>query len=141
VLFTEAYASQVEILKACMDEFCNLSGQTVNFDKYVVYCSSNTCRSDIKLISNICGSPITNDLGKYLGMPLIHSWVTKTTYAGLVDKVQTRLASWKNKHLSMPGRITLIQAVTSLIPTYAMQTAKLPSSTCAQLDKLNRNFL
>lgn len=41
----------------------------------------------------------------------------------------------------MAGRITLIQAVTASIPTYAMQTAKLPSSACAQLDKLNRNFL
>lgn len=41
----------------------------------------------------------------------------------------------------MAGRLTLIQSVTSSVPIYAMQTAKLPSSVCDSLDKLNRNFL
>lgn len=74
-------------------------------------------------------------------MPLIHSRITNRTYAGLVDKVSNRLASWKSKHLSMAGRLTLVQAVTSSVPIYAMQTAKLPSAICEKLDKLNRNFL
>lgn len=51
-----------------------------------------------------------------------------------------RLASWKSKLLSYAGRATLIQAVTTAIPIFAMQTAKLPMSTCADFDKLNRNF-
>lgn len=124
-----------------MDEFCNLSGQTVNFDKSAIYCSPNTCHNEVKKISRVFGSPITKDLGRYLGMPLIQARITKYTYANLVDKVQNRLASWKSKHLSMAGRLTLIQAVNSSIPTYAMQTTKLPTATCSQLDKLNRNFL
>lgn len=41
----------------------------------------------------------------------------------------------------MAGRLTLIQAVASSIPVYAMQTAKLPSCTTKTLDKLNRDFL
>lgn len=141
VLFAEASVSQATILKSCMDEFCNQSGQTVNFDKSAIYCSPNTCRTDVKLISRVFGSPSTDDLGRYLGMPLINTRVTKATYASIVDKVQCRLANWKSKHLSMAGRLTLVQAVTTSIPTYAMQTAKLPASSCNQLDKLNRNFL
>lgn len=141
VLFSEASISQATILKKCMDTFCGLSGQSVNFDKSVIYCSPNIRRRDARRISRVCGSPLTNDLGKYLGMPMIHSRVTKHTYANLVDKVQGRLASWKSKHLSMAGRLTLIQAVTSSVPTYAMQTTKLPAQICDSLDRLNRNFL
>lgn len=35
---------------------------------------------------------------------------------------------------------TLIQAVTSSIPIFAMQTTKLPVSVCDELDRLNRIF-
>ncbi|CAL2237758.1 unnamed protein product [Prunus armeniaca] len=63
-----------------------------------------------------------------------------TTYNGLIDRVTNRLASWKSKLLSIAGRATLVQAVTSSIPIYAMQTVKLPASVCEHLDRLNRNF-
>ncbi|KAH0976264.1 hypothetical protein GBA52_025983 [Prunus armeniaca] len=73
-------------------------------------------------------------------MPLLHSRVTKTTYNNLVDKVHVRLASWKSRVICFASRATLIQAVTSAIPVFAMQTAKRPTSICDELDKLNRNF-
>ncbi|CAL2267138.1 unnamed protein product [Prunus armeniaca] len=41
----------------------------------------------------------------------------------------------------MAGRLTLLQSVTSAIPIYSMQSAKLPVSICQKLDQLNRNFL
>ncbi|CAL9008277.1 unnamed protein product [Prunus brigantina] len=59
-------------------------------------------------------------------MPLLHHPMNKSTYNNIVEKVHNRLATWKSKCLSMIGRITLIQAVTSSIPIYAMQTTKLP---------------
>jgi hypothetical protein len=80
-------------------------------------------------------------MGKYLGMPLIHSKISKHTYAAVLDKVQSRLAGWKSKTLNLAGRLTLIQSISCSIPTYTMQTAKLPASTCNMLDKLNREFL
>ncbi|KAL6125591.1 hypothetical protein ACLB2K_073647 [Fragaria x ananassa] len=141
ILFSEASTSQATIMKCCMDTFCNLSGQSVSLEKSMVYCSPNVSSDLANRISSICGSPITEDLGVYLGMPLIHSRVSAATYSNLVDKVQTRLASWKSKTLNMAGRLTLIQSVTSSIPIYAMQTAKLPVHTCERLDRLNRNFL
>ncbi|KAL6140699.1 hypothetical protein ACLB2K_058995 [Fragaria x ananassa] len=130
ILFSEASTSQATIMKCCMDTFCNLSGQSVSLEKSMVYCSPNVSSDLANRISSICGSPITEDLGVYLGMSLIHSRVSAATYANLVDKVQTRLASWKSKTLNMAGRLTLIQSVSSSIPIYAMQTAKLPVHTC-----------
>ncbi|CAL9017859.1 unnamed protein product, partial [Prunus brigantina] len=140
ILFAEASSNQARVMRSCLQLFCHASGQKVNFEKSAIYCSPNTCKDLAKEISYICGSPLTNDLGKYLGMPLLHSRVTKGTYESLVDKVKHRLASWKGKFLSLAGKATLIQAVTASIPIYAMQTTKLPVSVCDDLDKLNRNF-
>ncbi|KAI5322641.1 hypothetical protein L3X38_031713 [Prunus dulcis] len=79
------------------------SGQTVNFDKSAVLCSPNTCKEVAKEISLRCGFPLAENLGKYLGMPLLHSRITKATYGGLVDKVHGRLASWKARSFSQGG--------------------------------------
>lgn len=113
----------------------------MSFEKSNLHCSPNTKKRTVRKIVKICGSPSTDNLGKYLGMPLIHSRINKYTYANIVDKVQNRLSGWKSKSLSMAGRLTLIQAVTSSSPIYAMQTARLPASSCSKIDKLNRNFL
>lgn len=51
-----------------------------------------------------------------------------------------RFASWKAKTLSPAKRLVLIKAVISAIPTYAMQTARLPKTACDDIDKANRNF-
>ncbi|KAH0977195.1 hypothetical protein GBA52_026914 [Prunus armeniaca] len=67
VLFAEATPCQARVMKDCLDLFCSASGQTVNFAKSAIFCSPNTCKMVAKEIGAICGSPITEDLGKYLG--------------------------------------------------------------------------
>ncbi|XP_062007342.1 uncharacterized protein LOC133724594 [Rosa rugosa] len=136
ILFAEASTTQTRVLKKCMDIFCGLSGQSVNFEKSKLYCSPNIKRRIARSISRVCGSPLTSNLGKYLGMPLIHSRVNMHTYSELVDKVQNKLAGWKSIALNMARRLTLVQAVTTSTPIYAMQTTKLPASTCDTLDKI-----
>ncbi|CAL2271836.1 unnamed protein product [Prunus armeniaca] len=99
------------------------------------------CSDLANSIAAISGSPRTASLGKYLGVPLIHTRVNKQTYQKVIAKVQKRLASWKSHMSSMAGRITLLQSVTTTIPIYTMQIAKLPMSVYDKLDQLNINFL
>ncbi|BFG41163.1 hypothetical protein CerSpe_274360 [Prunus speciosa] len=141
ILFGKASVNQAIVMKNCLDGFCRLSGQKVSFEKSMIYVSPNTSSELAHSIATICGSPLTTCLGKYLGVPLIHTRVTKATYQEIIDKVQRRLSSWKSHTLSMAGRLTLLQSVTSAIPIYSMQSAKLPVSVCKKLDQLNRNFL
>ncbi|KAI5351228.1 hypothetical protein L3X38_004119 [Prunus dulcis] len=129
------------VMKQCLDDFCSLSGQKVSFEKSMVCVSPNTCPVLAQNIASISGSPLSNNLGKYLGVPIIHTRITKDTYQEIIDKVKKRLSSWKSHTLSMAGRLTLVQSVTSAIPIYSMQTAMLPASVCSKLDKLNKNFL
>ncbi|KAI5311303.1 hypothetical protein L3X38_000353 [Prunus dulcis] len=81
------------VMKQCLDEFCNLSGQKVSFEKYVISVSPNTSHALAQSIANVSRSPLTACPGKYLGVPLIHTEVTKTTYIEIVEKVQKRLSA------------------------------------------------
>ncbi|CAL8098739.1 unnamed protein product [Prunus armeniaca] len=125
----KASIKQARVMNSCLDLFCQASGQSVNFDKSAIFYSPNTNMGLAREISGICGSPLTNNLGRYLGMPMLDSRVMKGTFMGIVDKMHKRLASWKSNLLSFAGQTTLIQAVMSAMHVYAMQTAKLPMST------------
>ncbi|KAK0586532.1 hypothetical protein LWI29_008529 [Acer saccharum] len=141
ILFGKATPQQAQLMRDCLDTFCDMSGQQVSFPKSSVYCSSNISSSYAKDLADLCGSPITNKLGSYLGVPLIHGRIRSDTYKVILEKTQKRLASWKSASLSFAGRCTLIKAVSSAIPVYAMQSIKLPSEISKNLDKINRNFL
>lgn len=63
----------------------------------------------------------TNNIGKYLGFPLLTGRVNKSDFAYILDKINSRLAGWKRKLLNRVARVTLAQSVISAIPIYAMQ--------------------
>lgn len=128
-------------MKRCLDLFCQISGQQVNFAKSCVFVSKNVPRGFAHSLAGKYGSPLTDNLGKYLGVPVIHDRVSKYTYSKVVERVQDRLAAWKCNTLPMAGRITLVKAITASLPVYTMQSARLPSTICSKLDKLNRNFI
>lgn len=83
----------------------------------------------------------TKDLGMYLGVPTINGRTSKREYQYLLDHINNKLAGWKSKVISPAGRATLVQSSISSMPYYAMQTTKLPRSTCDDMDKVARRFL
>lgn len=141
ILFGEASVQQATLIKNCLDVFCNASGQKVSNAKSKVYFSPNTC--DVlkgQIVSELAIFEI-DDLGIYLGMPTINGKVTKATFQSTMDKVDKRLTGWKVHTLSLAGRTTLIQSTLSTIPSYAMQTVRLPLTFYDDLDKKAMSFL
>lgn len=136
LLLTEASMTQIHTLKTCLDDFCMLSGQKVNYEKSRLYCSPNNDPLLASDIATISGSPLCTDLGTYLGVPHVHSHITPFMYHYVVDKVQERLSSWKQRSLSMAGKITYVKSVMNAIPVCIMQTILLPMSICKRLDQL-----
>ena len=58
-----------------------------------------------------------------------------------MERVLTKLASWKAKFLSFARRTVLIKSVVATIPNYVMQGAALPTHVCEKLDKIKRDLL
>lgn len=82
-----------------------------------------------------------NNLGMYLGFPLSFSRFSSSSFQFLVDKISTRLLSWETKFLNIVGRVTLIKATLSFIPTHVTQVISIPISIINQINKLIRQYL
>ena len=141
LLICEASLNQAELVKDCLRNFCNASGQEVSASKTHVYFSKNVSDDTASSICNCLGYMKTNDLGRYLGMPILHGKISKGTYAAILEKIDERLSGWKVDRLSFAGRVTLAKSVLNAIPSYAMQTIKLPRSLCDAIDKKIQNFI
>lgn len=128
-------------MKNCVDLFYLVSGQKMNLGKSVMFVSSNIHRWTARNLAECFETSLTDDLGRYLGVRIVHQRLTKRIYSAIVEKVNKILASWKSKTLSLIARVTLIEAVTSAIPIYFMQTTRISFAVCKSLDKINRDFL
>lgn len=133
--------TQAHVIKTCLDKFCSASSQRVNASKTKIFFSKNVNHTRINQICDDLGLTSTTDLGKYLGISLLHARVMKQTYNFILNKVQQRLSSWKAHCLNMAGRNVLITSVITALPSYAMQTMFLPAGVCDEVEKSARNFL
>ena len=90
-----------------------------------MFFSKNVNTQTANHIRSRLGFQKTDNLGKYLGVPLLHGRIVKDTYSYLLDKVRRKLSGWAANSLSLAGRITLAKAVLSAIPYYTMQSTRL----------------
>lgn len=141
ILFAEADMEQAGVIKATLDDFCDASGEKVSAAKSHIFFSPNVHHTRATELSDFLGFRRTSNLGKYLGMPIHHERVSKSTYQYILDKMDTRLSSWKANTLSLAARHTLVSSVVSAMPSYAMQSTLLPATICEEIDKRCRSFL
>lgn len=109
--------------------------------KTKIFFSRNVHASRTQDMSRVVGFSITGNLGRYLGVPLLHKRQTCATYKHLVERVRSRLASWKVNTLSFAGRVTFVQSIIASFPTYTMQSTMLPKGVCQKIEGLMRNFI
>ena len=58
-----------------------------------------------------------------------------------MDRVKSKLVGWKANLLSMARRVVLIQASSSAIPAYIMQSNLLLGKVLEGIDRVNMNLL
>lgn len=92
ILFTEAFTNQMAVVNKCLDKFCEQSGQKVSVVKTKICFSNNVETSLAKSISDMSGYTRYNNLGKYLGVPLLHNIISFSTYIYVLEKIQNRLS-------------------------------------------------
>ncbi|XP_061354924.1 uncharacterized protein LOC133299477 [Gastrolobium bilobum] len=76
-----------------------------------------------------------SDLGKYLGIAILHKRVNKNTFKFILERTSNKLSAWKQNSLSMAGRVVLTKSVLASLPTYAMQTSLIPLGTCDAVEQ------
>jgi len=78
---------------------------------------------------------------KYLGMPIGGSHKRRSFWEGVVESVRKRLGRWKNKFISMTGRLCLIKSMLSSLPLFYLSLYKIVVMVAKEVERLQRNFL
>ena len=141
LLFIKARNAQIRLVTDLVERFSQASGLKINLSKSRAFYSSGNPQRKISTLTSISGIWSTPSLHKYLGFPILKGQPKKSDFSFIIEKMHTRLASWKNKLLNKPGRLTLASSVLSSIPSYYIQINWLPQSICDSIDKTTRNFI
>lgn len=80
-------------------------------------------------------------MGKYLGFTPLKGRVRNKNFSHIIDRVNNKLAGWKNKLLNRASKVTLAKFVLSTIPTYTMQNLWSLEGICNRIDAAVRNFI
>ncbi|PKI65221.1 hypothetical protein CRG98_014370 [Punica granatum] len=140
LILLRATKANIRNVKSILDKFCSWSGQEVNRAKSGLFFSKNTMADERRNAKSIIGIRKLKDNSKYLGNPLFIKRKRKESFQFLIDKIKSKLASWKAKSLSWAGRATLINSVVNNTPIYTMSLFRLPKSTLSSIDKVTRRI-
>jgi hypothetical protein len=77
---------------------------------------------------------------KYLGVPVSGSRLHVKDWMSLNDKILKRLDGWQSTSLSYGGKLILLNACLSCIPTYAMSMYLLPKTVVKKIDIVRKRF-
>lgn len=91
----------------------------MNFEKSMVFFSTNTSEDDRFLVSSSLDMRRSNDIEKYLGLPNLVGKKKRSSFQNLKDRIKKRVDSWSFRTLSQVGKEVFIN-VLQVIPTYSM---------------------
>ena len=141
MLFAKANTKNCNAIMEVLNNFCNLAGQKVNYCKSRIFFSPNVTARRKRTMCRRLGILATNNLGRYLGFPIIHKGRVGNAFNFVLDKVQSKLAGWKSRLLSKVGRLVLAKSAVAPIAEYYMQCHNLPAKVCDSIDKMIRDFI
>ena len=107
LIFSKASLSSINVIKAVLVEFEELSGLKANPSKSSFYCSGISKRVKHTLLNELQMKegylPV-----RYHGVPLISSRLSSTDCRVLFDRITGRIDSWLSRNLSYAGRLQLL---------------------------------
>ncbi|GJR54178.1 hypothetical protein Tco_1404699 [Tanacetum coccineum] len=78
---------------------------------------------------------------KYLGVPLVSSRLMVRDCKELVENVKNQIHDWRNKSLSMAGRLQLIRSVIGSMHVFWASVFIIPNGVLVDIKQCMRNFL
>ena len=123
-----------------LDVFAMMSGLSLNYSKSCFISWNFSDHGWARDIARSVGCLHSTCPFTYLGFPLRDHMNRSSAWKPAVKKIQHRLASWKAKLLSRPGRLTLIKSVLNSLPVYYMSMFKMLKAIALKIVKLQRRF-
>jgi hypothetical protein len=139
ILCMEDDIETMKNMKLLLYVYENMSGLKINFDKSEIIMVSSEEQKALfysEMINCATGSwPI-----KYLGVTVSGSRLHVKDWIPLNEKILKRLDGWQCASLSYGGKLILLNACLSCIPTYAMSMYMLPKTVIKRMDTTRKRF-
>src|SRR5438128_8766106 len=139
ILFMEHDLDKACNMKLLLCAFEQVSGLKINFYKSVMICfgyAQDSLETYMDLFDCKQGDlPI-----KYLGIPIHFNKLRNSDWKLIEERFEKRLSSWKGKHLSIGGRLTLINSVLNSLLMYMMSFFEVLKGVLKKLDYFRSRF-
>ena len=140
ILFCKPTYQNVLTVKAILRCFELVSGLRINFHKSAVGVVGIS-NLDMIFFSKCLNCRQMALPFKYLGVTIGGNPRRVVFWNPIIDKIKSRLSSWKGRMLSVAGRICLIKSVITALPQFYFSFFKAPKAVCNQIGKIQAKFL
>lgn len=140
LLFFKATPQESEIVKLCLKQYEEASGQTINCNKSLIVFSPNVTEDMKTSICSILNVASARDHGKYPGAPSLIGSKKVEVFDYVKKKAVKCMFGWRTKFLSRAGKEVLLKSVVQAIPNYVMSIFLLPTTLCDNIEKLMNKF-
>lgn len=133
LLFGKATLENIYQLVDIVNIYSMASGQRINLTKSGVI-GGKFMNMQLKInLAEALHMQLWDNPGKYLG--LLTDWGRSKTSAlvWIKERIEIKIAGWKECLLNQAGKEVLIKAVLQAIPTFAMSMVRFPKNFCAKL--------
>jgi hypothetical protein len=112
-------------MKLLLYAFEQASSLKINFHQSELFCFGEAQEATNQYAKLFCCRTSEFPL-KYLGIPIHYRKLNNTDWKRVEEHFEKRLKSWKGKHLSIKGKLTLINSILSSLPMYMMSFFAIP---------------
>ncbi|XP_021743210.1 uncharacterized protein LOC110709306 [Chenopodium quinoa] len=123
-----------------LSDFCDISGQMLNFQKSFVKFSPNTPEDYRAYLSGCLKMRSEFRLGSYLGLSVDLGRSKCSKFGFLLDKVVKRLQAFTPLRLSPAAKLVIINSVLIASFNHILSVFKIPDSICSRMDNLLARF-
>ncbi len=139
IIFLEHDLQQANNLKLILSVFEKLSVLKINFHKSELFCFGQA-KECYDQYSNILGCKLGSFPVKYLGIPMHFSKLSNKDWKVIEERIEKKLSSWKGKHLSIGGRLVLINSVLSSLAMFMISFFEIPKGVLQKIDYHRSRF-
>ncbi|KAL8531621.1 hypothetical protein ACS0TY_008279 [Phlomoides rotata] len=116
------------------------SGLKVNFEKCCLL-GVNIRESKLRDMAEVLECGVGTFPFSYLDIKVGMNHRHTTEWSGEIQKIRNHVKRWEDKKISLGGRIILVNAVLSSLPTYHLSFYPFPNETLRDVRKIQSKFL